>query len=110
VRAAVTQERTIADRRRIGDAAPSASFHMLEIPEGPVACLAAPQLFFAEHPRDIEKAKALCRDCPAREVCLAAALKRREPWGVWGGELLLNGRIIADKRARGRPPKVRAAA
>ena len=32
--------------------------------------------------------------------------RRREPWGVWGGQLFLNGRILANKRRRGRPPKV----
>jgi WhiB family redox-sensing transcriptional regulator len=89
--------------------ATGSSRYDLDLLDGPVACLTAPHLFFAEHPREIEQAKALCRDCPAREACLASALKRREPWGVWGGELLLHGRIIADKRARGRPPKVRAA-
>ena len=37
--------------------------------------------------------------------CLEAALNRHEPWGVWGGELLENGRIVVNKRGRGRPPK-----
>jgi WhiB family redox-sensing transcriptional regulator len=40
------------------------------------------------------------------EDCLAGALARREPWGVWGGQLFRNGRILATKRRRGRPPKV----
>ncbi|WP_435850303.1 WhiB family transcriptional regulator [Streptomyces olindensis] len=30
-------------------------------------------------------AKAVCRRCPVIETCLAAALARREPNGVWGG-------------------------
>jgi hypothetical protein len=25
---------------------------------------------------------------------------------VWGGELISNGRVLAQKRKRGRPPKV----
>jgi WhiB family redox-sensing transcriptional regulator len=41
-----------------------------------------------------------------REECLAGALARREPWGVWGGELFANGKVLAQKRRRGRPPKV----
>jgi WhiB family transcriptional regulator, redox-sensing transcriptional regulator len=66
-------------------------------------CAHDPELFFAESPDDVETAKALCRACPARAACLAGALKRREPWGVWGGELLLRGAIAPRKRPRGRP-------
>jgi WhiB family redox-sensing transcriptional regulator len=43
--------------------------------------------------------------CPARLACLAGALERREPWGVWGGEIFERGVIIARKRPRGRPRK-----
>lgn len=67
--------------------------------------MADPELFFAEAPVDVEQAKALCLDCPVREVCLAGALERREPWGVWGGELFVNGVVVAQKRPRGRPRK-----
>jgi WhiB family transcriptional regulator, redox-sensing transcriptional regulator len=68
-------------------------------------CTEDPELFFAESPQDVEQAKALCRGCRARLACLAGALERREPWGVWGGELLLGGAIVARKRPRGRPRK-----
>jgi hypothetical protein len=64
-------------------------------------------LFFSEQLDDIAVAKAFCQPCPVRETCLAGALARREPWGVWGGELLANGKILAQKRKRGRPPKAR---
>ncbi len=64
-----------------------------------------PEIWFAERPEDVEFAKALCRTCPVREACLAGALDRREPWGVWGGELLVMGDIVARKRPRGRPRK-----
>ena len=67
--------------------------------------LVDPDLFFAEAPTDVEAAKALCLDCPVREACLAGALKRREPWGVWGGELFVAGVVVAHKRPRGRPRK-----
>jgi WhiB family redox-sensing transcriptional regulator len=67
-----------------------------------------PELFFAESPRDVETAKRLCADCSVRQLCLAAAHERREPWGVWGGELFKDGLVIAHKRPRGRPRKTAA--
>ncbi len=63
------------------------------------------ELFFAESPNDVELAKSLCQSCPVRTECLAGALERREPWGVWGGELFLSGVVIPRKRPRGRPRK-----
>ena len=54
---------------------------------------------------DVEAAKALCIDCPVQAMCLDGALERREPWGVWGGELFLQGVVIPRKRPRGRPRK-----
>ena len=63
------------------------------------------ELFFAESPADVELAKALCQTCPVRAECLAGALERREPWGVWGGEIFLQGVVIPRKRPRGRPRK-----
>lgn len=68
-----------------------------------------PELFFAESPTDVERAKALCTDCPVQALCLTGALERREPWGVWGGELFLQGNVIPRKRPRGRPRKDAAA-
>lgn len=67
------------------------------------------ELFFSEQLDDIATAKAFCGACPVREPCLSGALARREPWGVWGGELISNGRILAQKRKRGRPPKLQPA-
>ncbi len=66
-------------------------------------CLTDPDLFFAESPADIARAKQLCLSCPAMEACLAGALDRGETWGVWGGELVLRGTVVASKRGRGRP-------
>ena len=62
-------------------------------------------LFFSDDLVDIARAKAMCAKCPLRANCLRDALDREEPWGVWGGELLLNGRIVTSKRPCGRPPK-----
>lgn len=64
-----------------------------------------PDLFFAESPADVEAAKALCVGCPLQDACLAGALERREPWGVWGGQLVADGVIVPRKRPRGRPRK-----
>ena len=63
------------------------------------------ELWFAERPEDVEFAKTLCGLCPARVQCLAGALERQEPWGVWGGQLLVQGAVVARKRPRGRPRK-----
>jgi WhiB family transcriptional regulator, redox-sensing transcriptional regulator len=68
------------------------------------------ELWFAESPADVELAKALCGVCPLRHACLASALGREEPWGVWGGELFVHGAIVARKRPRGRPRKNSVAA
>ena len=62
-------------------------------------------LFFSEQLDDIARAKATCALCPVIEPCLEGAVERREPWGVWGGQLFANGKILAFKRKRGRPPK-----
>ncbi|KAA0117956.1 MAG: whib transcriptional regulator [Mycobacterium sp.] len=66
---------------------------------------ADPDLWFAESPTELERAKALCADCPIRSLCLNEALERQEPWGVWGGEIIERGTIVARKRPRGRPRK-----
>ncbi len=67
------------------------------------------ELFFSEQIDDINRAKAFCLGCEVRDRCLDSALELQEPWGVWGGELILNGKILAEKRRRGRPPKIRPA-
>lgn len=64
-----------------------------------------PDLWFADTPAELERAKMLCVSCPIRRQCLAAALERAEPWGVWGGEIIDRGSVLSFKRPRGRPRK-----
>ena len=62
-------------------------------------------LFFSDQLDAIGRAKEICRGCDQLEPCLQGALARREPCGVWGGELFANGVVLAHKRPRGRPRK-----
>ena len=64
---------------------------------------ADPDLFFSEITSEINQAKSLCGGCPVARQCLEGALSRVEPCGVWGGQLLDNGRVVAAKRRAGRP-------
>jgi WhiB family redox-sensing transcriptional regulator len=64
-----------------------------------------PDLWFSESPAELELAKSLCGDCPLRVECLAGAIERAEPWGVWGGEIFERGVVVPRKRPRGRPRK-----
>jgi len=73
------------------------------------ACRVVPDagaLFFSEDIGEIAAAKRVCSECPVLAPCLEGALERREPGGVWGGQLFMNGKMLAIKRRRGRPPKV----
>ena len=62
-------------------------------------------LFFSDDEFDIARAKAICSKCGLAEACLSGALERAEVCGVWGGQLVVDGVIVAIKRGRGRPPK-----
>lgn len=62
-------------------------------------------LFFSDDQVDIARAKAICAKCGLAPNCLADALARVEPYGVWGGQLVVDGVIVEVKRGRGRPPK-----
>ena len=65
-----------------------------------------PDMWFSDSPAQLELAKSLCGDCPLRVECLAGAVERNEPWGVWGGEIFERGAVVPRKRPRGRPRKV----
>ena len=76
---------------------------------GPAACTqisgdraARVRVFFSQDRKVIDQAKAICAGCPRRESCLEGALERREPWGVWGGELFRNGHVLTNQKRRPR--------
>jgi WhiB family redox-sensing transcriptional regulator len=62
-------------------------------------------LFFSDDEFYIARAKAICGKCGLAPTCLAGALDRAESFGVWGGELVVDGVVVKVKRGRGRPPK-----
>ncbi|MEU4703411.1 WhiB family transcriptional regulator [Nonomuraea dietziae] len=61
-----------------------------------------PDMFFPIAPElpDEDEAKAVCRSCRVRSECLAEALQRREPYGVWGGLAERERRLVGRARAR----------
>lgn len=63
-----------------------------------------PDLWFSAEPADIDHARHLCGTCPAWRECLQGALDRREPFGVWGGAILRDGKVT--KRKPSRQPRV----
>lgn len=62
-------------------------------------------LFFSDDDHELARAKAICATCGLKESCLAGAIEREEPYGVWGGKLVLDGVPVEFRRRRGRPPK-----
>ena len=63
-------------------------------------------VFFSDNSNDVQLAKAVCSTCALARPCLEGALARREPAGVWGGQLFVNGRV---ERASARSLPARAA-
>lgn len=59
-----------------------------------------PELWFSEHPESLSEARRLCGLCPAINQCLRLAIERPEPCGVWGGQLISNGRIVQPRKRR----------
>jgi WhiB family transcriptional regulator, redox-sensing transcriptional regulator len=86
----------------------AASAQPLTVLAGPLPCQHGDgDLWFSELPGELDLAKAQCQRCPLRAPCLAGAVERGEPCGVWGGEIFHHGAVIARKKPRGRPPKNR---
>jgi WhiB family redox-sensing transcriptional regulator len=78
---------------------------VLSVPDRPpwqqhARCLGLdPALFYPEPYEDAREAKAVCRECGVRNLCLEWALIRREKHGVWGGESEAGRRRILRRRA-----------
>lgn len=49
----------------------------------------------------VDQAKQVCRRCPVSPECLAEALSRDEPFGVWGGTSAGERRAIKRRKAGG---------
>jgi WhiB family redox-sensing transcriptional regulator len=104
-----TRRRTAGEQRRTVDAGVAVDAVDSLIAKG-ARCFdprsAYTGVFFSENPVDVVRAKSICAKCTVRGLCLARALERAEPYGVWGGEFLYEGKVVAHKRGRGRPRKV----
>jgi WhiB family redox-sensing transcriptional regulator len=61
-----------------------------------------PELFFPGPGIDPAPAKAVCASCIVRGECLAIAIARREPDGIWGGLTAAERRGDARRRRRRR--------
>ena len=70
-----------------------------------VQTCALPIFFFSETQRELDLAKRICGPCPLKAECLAGAIARSEPCGVWGGEIFDRGVVVPAKRMPGRPRK-----
>ncbi|MGO1972272.1 MAG: WhiB family transcriptional regulator [Propionibacteriaceae bacterium] len=64
-----------------------------------------PEIFFPETSELLSLAKLACARCPIKVQCRAGAIERGEQYGVWGGQLILDGELVDTKRGRGRPRK-----
>jgi WhiB family redox-sensing transcriptional regulator len=54
--------------------------------------------FFSKGAANVERAKQVCANCPVRTECLAEALDKQIPWGVWGGMSERERRALLRRR------------
>lgn len=99
-RATIAEQSAVEDPVDTAESAGAPAGRNIQLP-----CRQDPDLWFAENPQDLERAKTQCAECPIKAECLAGALARGEPWGVWGGEIFEAGAVVRRKRGRGRPRK-----
>lgn len=67
------------------------------------ACLDAsdPDMFYRDDEDSIREAKHACAHCPVKADCLADALHRREPYGIWGGLTVMERRSLISRERHG---------
>lgn len=44
-----------------------------------------PEMFFPKRGASTREARAICDDCPVKDLCLEYALETRQIAGIWGG-------------------------
>lgn len=44
-----------------------------------------PDMFFSQHPADIQAAKTMCSNCPVKLLCVSYAIDHDITDGIWGG-------------------------
>jgi WhiB family redox-sensing transcriptional regulator len=65
------------------------------------ACRGLPAaLFFLDDEDDAGPAKLICAGCVVRQSCLDAALRNREPAGIWGGLTPYERKQVLRRRRR----------
>lgn len=68
-----------------------------------------PALFYgAVSKADVEQARAVCADCPVKNLCAAWSLANNEKFGVWGGLSERQRRTVRHDKARWK--RIRSAA
>lgn len=74
-------------------------------PETEWACSGSdPDQFFPEDELTLARARQVCSACPLQDACRALGIARGES-GVWGGALLVEGRVLERVPVMGRPRK-----
>lgn len=58
------------------------------------------EMFYPPAEQDGFEAKAVCFQCPVREMCLEVAIANGERFGVWGGLTPQERRWLVAKRKR----------
>lgn len=59
-----------------------------------IPCRGGGEYWYSTLAREQNQAKQECGGCPVRDLCLAAALATRDPWGVWGATVPRERRAI----------------